>query len=164
MWFSILTAIDGNWWCLSVCSNGVCNIRVACWCCTWHSEQVKCISFTLLMSLIMFNGCVSFVNFFSILYYLMAFSVLMLLVGWQEGHPAFKNKWWGAGTVICLKRGADLHIAQVMPLPLTISCFSKKSRLVLPFWYRLTHVVPGKGLLNVCVCVCVYLYLMAVVV
>ena len=27
--------------------------------------------------------------------------------------------------VICLKRGADLHMAQLMPLPLTVSCFSK---------------------------------------
>jgi len=27
--------------------------------------------------------------------------------------------------VICLKQGADLHIAQLMPLPLTVSCFSK---------------------------------------
>ena len=27
--------------------------------------------------------------------------------------------------VICLERGADLHMAQLMPLPLTMSCFSK---------------------------------------
>ena len=27
--------------------------------------------------------------------------------------------------VICLERGADFHIAQLMPLPLTVSCFSK---------------------------------------
>jgi len=32
---------------------------------------------------------------------------------------------WGAGVVICLKRGAYLHMAQLMPLPLTVSCFSK---------------------------------------
>ena len=32
---------------------------------------------------------------------------------------------------------------------------SVKSRFVLPFWYRLTWVVPDKGPLNVCVCVCV---------
>ena len=31
----------------------------------------------------------------------------------------------GAGVVVCLKRGADLHMAQLMPLPLTVSCFSK---------------------------------------
>ena len=29
------------------------------------------------------------------------------------------------GVVICLERGADLHVAQLMPLPLTVSCFSK---------------------------------------
>ena len=27
--------------------------------------------------------------------------------------------------VICLERGADLHTAQLMPLPLTVSCFTK---------------------------------------
>jgi len=27
--------------------------------------------------------------------------------------------------VICLERDADLHMAQQMPLPLTVSCFSK---------------------------------------
>ena len=36
-----------------------------------------------------------------------------------------KTEWWGAGVVICLERGADLHMAQLMPLPLTVSCFSK---------------------------------------
>ena len=36
-----------------------------------------------------------------------------------------------------------------------MSLSSVKSRLVFPFWYRLTWVVPGKGPLNVCVCVCV---------
>ena len=36
-----------------------------------------------------------------------------------------KTEWWGAGVVICLERGADLHMAQLMSLPLTVSCFSK---------------------------------------
>ena len=27
--------------------------------------------------------------------------------------------------IICLERGADLHMAQLMPLPLTVSCFSE---------------------------------------
>ena len=27
--------------------------------------------------------------------------------------------------VVCLERGADLHVAQLIPLPLTVSCFSK---------------------------------------
>jgi len=55
-----------------------------------------------------------------------AFTALTLLVGRQEGHPACKKlKWWGAGVVICLELGVDLHVAQLMPLPLTVSCFSK---------------------------------------
>jgi len=50
----------------------------------------------------------------------------MLLVGRQEGHLACKKtEWWGSGMVICLERVADLHMAQLMPLPLTVSCFSK---------------------------------------
>ena len=55
-----------------------------------------------------------------------AFSALTLLVGRQEGHPACKKtEWWGAGMVICLERGAVLHMAQLVPLPLAVSCFSK---------------------------------------
>jgi len=45
-------------------------------------------------------------------------SALTLLVGRQEGHLACKNL-SGAGVVICLERGADLHMAKLMPLPLT---------------------------------------------
>ena len=71
----------------------------------------------------------------------------MLLVGRQEGHPACKKQWWGAGVVVCLEQGADLHMAQLMPLH-SLSFASVKSRLVLPFWYRLTRVVPEKGPLN----------------
>ena len=37
----------------------------------------------------------------------------------------------------------------------SLSLASVKSRLVLPFWYRLTRVAPDKGPLNVCVCACV---------
>jgi len=35
------------------------------------------------------------------------------------------TEWSGAGVVVCLERGADLHMAQLMLLPLTVSCFSK---------------------------------------
>jgi len=55
--------------------------------------------------------------------------------------------------VICLELGADLHMAQLMPLPLTVSSFSK-IQIGLSFWYRLTRV-PEKWPLNVRVCVCV---------
>jgi len=55
-----------------------------------------------------------------------SFNALTLLVARQEGHPACKKtEWLGAGVVICLERGADLHVAQLMPLPLTVCCFSK---------------------------------------
>ena len=37
----------------------------------------------------------------------------------------------------------------------SLSLASVKSRLVFPFWYRLTRVAPDKGTLNGCVCVCV---------
>jgi len=50
----------------------------------------------------------------------------MLLVGRQEGHLACKKlERCGAGMVICPERDADLHMAQLMPSPLTVSCFSK---------------------------------------
>ena len=45
-------------------------------------------------------------------------------VGRQEGHPACINRGVGAGVVTCLEQGTDLHMAQLMPLPLTVSCFS----------------------------------------
>ena len=84
-----------------------------------------------------------------------AFSALTLLVGWQEGHPACKKlDWWGADVVICLKRGADLHMAQLMPLPLTVSCFSK---IQIGFTFLvLAHLgSPGqRAVKRVCVCVC----------
>ena len=55
--------------------------------------------------------------------------------------------------VICLERGAAcLHMVRLIPLhpktPLSLASF--KSRLVLPFWYWLTHVVLEKRPLNVC--------------
>ena len=81
-----------------------------------------------------------------------AFSALTLLVGQQEGHPACKKTDWCvvAGVVNCLERGAYLHMAQLMPLPLTISCFSKNQ-------IGFTFLVPAhsgsldKGFLNACV-------------
>ena len=78
----------------------------------------------------------------------------MLLVGHQEGHPACKKtEWWGADVVICLERGADLHTAQLMPLPLAVSCFSK---IQIGFTFlALAHLgSPGqRAAKRVCVCV-----------
>ena len=56
--------------------------------------------------------------------------------------------------VVYLERGTDLHMAQLMPLPLTVSCCSK-IQIGFTFLVRVTRVVPDKGLLKGCVCVCV---------
>jgi len=52
--------------------------------------------------------------------------------------------------VVCLQRGADLHVSQLMPLPLTVSCFSK---IQIGFTFLVpAHLgSPGKGPLNGCV-------------
>jgi len=54
-----------------------------------------------------------------------------------------------------LERGADLHMAQLMPLPLTVSCFSK-IQIRFTFWVLARPGSPGqKAVKWVCVCVCV---------
>ena len=58
--------------------------------------------------------------------------------------------------VICLERGADLHVAQLMPLPLTVSCFSK-IQIGFTFLVPAHPGSPGQIPLNGCVCVCVLL-------
>jgi len=59
--------------------------------------------------------------------------------------------------VICLERCSDLHMAQRMPLPLTVSCFSK-------IQIGFTFLVPAhldspeqRAIKRVCACVCVML-------
>ena len=80
-------------------------------------------------------------NFTLILYYLPTSSILVCqyfqytisclqcfdAVGWVAGRVSglWKTEWWGAGMVICLERGTDLHMVQLMPLPLAVSCISK---------------------------------------
>ena len=82
---------------------------------------------------------------------------MTLLVGWQEGHPACKKRSGGvlAWLSVCLERGADLHMAQLMPPPLTVSCFSK---IQIGFTF-LVPAHPGspkqRAIKRVCVCVCV---------
>ena len=59
--------------------------------------------------------------------------------------------------VICLELVADLHMAQLMPMPLTVSCFSKiQIGFACLVRYRLTRKFRKKGRqMGVCVCVCV---------
>ena len=55
--------------------------------------------------------------------------------------------------VISLERGADLHIAQLMPLPLTVSCFSK-IQIGFTFLVPIHSGSPRKRAVKwVCVCV-----------
>ena len=75
-------------------------------------------------------------------------------------HRCICSEWWGAGMVICLERGADLHIAQLMPQPLTVSCCSK---IQIGFIFLVpAHMGrPGQRAIQrvcVCVCACIPLY------
>ena len=82
-----------------------------------------------------------------------AFSALTLLVGWQEGHPACKKM--SGGLLAWLSVWSKVHTC-IWPSWChchSLSLASVKSRLVLPFWYRLTRVVSEKGSWNRCVCV-----------
>jgi len=55
--------------------------------------------------------------------------------------------------VICLERGADLHMAQLMPLPLTVSC-SSKIQIGFTFLVPADLGRPGQmAVKRVCVCV-----------
>ena len=80
-------------------------------------------------------------------------SALTLLFGWQEGHPACKKL--SGGVLAWLSVWSEM---QTCMWPSWCHCHSLslasvESTLVLPFWYRLTRVVPEKGPLNGCVCV-----------
>ena len=85
-----------------------------------------------------------------------AFSALTLLVGRHEEHPSCKKLSGGvlAWLCVCLERGADLHMAQPMPLPLTVSCFSK---IQIGFTF-LVQAHPGcprqRVVKRLCVCIC----------
>jgi len=98
--------------------------------------------------------------FFPVLLYITNFKLQVPSVLWhcwlvgRKGVRPVKTEWWGTGMVICLERGADLHMAQLMPLPFTVSCFSK---IQIGFNFLvLAHLgSPGQRPLNGrCVCVC----------
>jgi len=109
---------------------------------------------------------------------LFAFSALTLLVWQQEGHPACKKLsggvlawlsawsevqtciWYGMVNVdlysaIITKVSNALHMSQLMPLPLTVSCYSK-IQIGFTFLVPAHPGSPDKGPLNVCVCVCAF--------
>ena len=77
-------------------------------------------------------------------------------VGWagEKASGLYKQSGGGAGVVICLEPGADLHMAQLMPLPLTVCCFSK-IQIGFTFLVPAHPGSPGeRAVKRVCVCVC----------
>ena len=73
----------------------------------------------------------------------------MLLVGWQEGHPACKKL--SGGVLAWLSVWSEV---QMMPLPLTVSCFSK-IRIGFTFLVPAHLGSPGqRAVKRACVCVC----------
>jgi len=54
--------------------------------------------------------------------------------------------------VVCLERGAGLHMAQLMPLPLTVSRFSK-IQIGFTFLVPAHPGSPGQRTIKLCVCV-----------
>ena len=86
--------------------------------------------------------------------WIFAFSGLTRLVGRQEGIRPVKNRVVGCWRGY-LSGGADLHMAQLMPLPLTVSCFSK-IQIGFTFLVLAHQGSPGQRAVKwVCVCVCV---------
>jgi len=84
-------------------------------------------------------------------------SVILPLVLWccwlggRKGIRPVKTKRWGTGGVICLEWCADLHMAQLIPLTLTVSCFSK-IHIGFTFLVLAHSGSPGKRPLNEGVC------------
>ena len=79
------------------------------------------------------------------------FSALTLLVGRQQGHLACKKLSGGVLAWLSVWSEVQTCIWPSWCHYHSLSLASVKSRLVLPFWYRLTRVVPEKGPLNGCV-------------
>jgi len=74
-------------------------------------------------------------------------------LGGRKGIRPVKTEWWGTGMVIFLVHGANLHMAQLMPLPHTISCFIK-IQTGFAFLVPAHPGSPGEGTVKrVCVCV-----------
>jgi len=93
-----------------------------------------------------------YVNCFYVFLITYPFSALTLLVGRQEGHPACKKLNSGVLAWLSVWSKVQTCIWPSWCHCHSLSLASVKSRLVLPFWYWLTRVVPEKGPLNVCVC------------
>ena len=85
--------------------------------------------------------------------YPLSFSALTLLFGQQEGHSACKKLSRGVLAWLSVWSKLQTCIRPSWCYCHSLSLASVKSRLVLPFWYRPTRVVPEKGSLGGCVCI-----------
>ena len=73
-------------------------------------------------------------------------------LGGRKGIRPVKTEQWDACLVVCLELNADLHTAQLMPLPLTVSCLSE---IQIGFIFHVpAHLgSPGQRVVKrVCVC------------
>ena len=105
-------------------------------CPSWRpTNSVKALKALMLSELINYSACSA------------------LTVGRQEGHPACKKLSGGVLVRLSVWNNVQTCIWPSWCHCHSLSLASVKSRLVLPFWYRLTQVVPDKGPLN-------YLYLL----
>ena len=100
--------------------------------------------------------------FYSCVQLHLAFGALTLLVRQQEGHPASKKLSGGVVTWLCVWSEVQTYTWPSWCHCHSLSFASVKSRLVLPFRYRLTRVVPEKGPLNVSACVSVIIHSLSV--
>ena len=143
-------------WCWSGCSRrrdkAVSQRPASIWRSCWKLDLVRSISVSCIISHLHFEFAVCTLP-----------SVLWRCwLGGRKGIRPVKNWVVGVGMVICLERGADLHMAQLMPLPLTVSCFSI---IQIGFIFLVpTHSgSPGqRAVKRVCVCVCTLLWLFLV--
>ena len=126
-------------------------------CCEYAENELQGLWIVAII-LVLFSQVLFFSPIFAITYLCwaqaVAFSALTLLVGRQEGHPTCKNL---SGAVLAWLSVCSEVQTCIWPSWChchSLSLASVKSRLVVPFWYWLTRVVPDKGPLNVCVCVC----------
>jgi len=86
-------------------------------------------------------------------YSINSFSALNLLVGRQEGHPACKKLSGGVLAWLSVWSEMQTDMAQLMPLPLTVSCFSK-IQIGFTFLVLAQPGSPGqRAVKRVCVCV-----------
>jgi len=95
-------------------------------------------------------------------YYLLVYFIHLRNHSLRKGdeHPTYcscirpvKTEWRDTSVVICLERGAHLHIVRMMPLPLTVCCFSK-SQIGIIFLVSAHPGSPGqRAIKRVCACV-----------